>query len=142
MDAGDERGGGELLMRISNDVVQAQKRYFGKGPVQARSYMFDDLLFVVMREGMTVAEQTMLDFGMPDLVRQFRQEFQNKMNDELTGLIEALTGRKVINYQSQVLFDPNMIIEMFVFSDMVSDNAHGTAHLTHPADEPAGTAPN
>jgi uncharacterized protein YbcI len=50
-------------------------------------------------------------------VRRFRQEFENEMSERLTSMIEQLTGRRVINYQSQVLFDPNMMIEIFVFAD-------------------------
>ncbi len=30
-------------------------------------------------------------------------------------MVEKLTGRKVINYQSQVMFDPDLVVEMFVF---------------------------
>jgi uncharacterized protein YbcI len=37
------------------------------------------MLIIVMRGGLTTAEQTMLDFGHPDLVRQFRQLFENEM---------------------------------------------------------------
>jgi hypothetical protein len=37
------------------------------------------------------------------------------MTGRLTGMVEDLTGRKVVNYQSQVLFDPDMSLEMFVF---------------------------
>jgi uncharacterized protein YbcI len=113
----DEETGQSLLLQISNAMVRAQKEFFGKGPTRAKSYMLDDMLFVVMRGGLTQAERTMLDFGHPDQVREFRQLFQNEMTEKLTGMIEDLTGRKVLTYQSQVLFDPNVVIEMFVFED-------------------------
>jgi hypothetical protein len=29
--------------------------------------------------------------------------------------MEELTGRSIINYQSQVMFDPDLVVEMFVF---------------------------
>ncbi len=48
-----------------------------------------------MRGGMTAAEKTMLEFGQPDQVRQFRQLFENEMTGRLTDMIERLTGRKV-----------------------------------------------
>jgi len=40
----DPRAGGELLARISNEMVRAQKEFFGKGPTKAKSYMLDDML--------------------------------------------------------------------------------------------------
>ncbi len=111
------RDGQSLLMRISNEIVQIQKKYLGKGPTKARSYFFDDMLLVVMRGGLTTAEKTMLEFDQADTVRQFRQTFQNEMTDRITGVVEEITGRTVINYQSQVMFDPDVVIEIFVFGD-------------------------
>lgn len=35
------------------------------------------------------------------------------------GLVEQLTGRKVVSYQSQVLFEPDIILEVFVFDSVV-----------------------
>lgn len=109
--------GGELLAQLSNGMVQAQKKFFGKGPVRAKSYMVDDLLFIVMRGGMTTGEHTMVEFGQEDAVREFRQTFENEMTGRLTGMVEELTGRKVLTYQSQIMFEPDIVVEMFVFDD-------------------------
>jgi uncharacterized protein YbcI len=119
--------GGDVLSRISNEIVQAQKAFFGKGPTAAKSYVVDDMLFVVMRGGFTTAEVTMLEFGHADLVRRFRQIFENEMGDGLIGVVEELTGRKVLTYQSQVLFDPNIALEIFVFDDTDAEGAEATA---------------
>ncbi len=119
---GEEQHGQSLLARISNNMVRAQKEFFGKGPTHARSYILDDMLIIVMRGGLTTAEQTMLDFGHPDLVRQFRQLFENEMTERLTDMVERLTGRKVATYQSQIMFHPDVVVEMFMF-DRVADDA-------------------
>ena len=119
----DPDQGQSLLLQISNAMVRMQKEFFGKGPTKAKSYMFDDLLLVVMREGLTTAEKTMLEFGHPNQVRQFRQLFQDEMTERLTGMVRELTGRKVVNYQSQVLFDPDMTLEIFVFESARDDPA-------------------
>ena len=50
---------------ISNETVRSQKQFFGKGPTEAKSYMLDDFLLIVMRGGLTTAEKTMLEFGKP-----------------------------------------------------------------------------
>lgn len=117
--AGDQEmeQGVSLLSRISTEMVQAMKQLYGKGPVSAKSYLVDDLLFVVMREMITQAERTMLDAGRGDTVREFRQEFENEVAETLTSIVQRLTGRRVVTYQSQVLFDPNLTVEIFVFED-------------------------
>ena len=83
--------------------------------------MVDDLLFVVMRGGVTRAEQTMLDFGQQDLVRNFRQQFENEMTKRLVDAVEDLTGRQVLTYQSQDLFDPHVVDEIFVVEAPATD---------------------
>lgn len=98
-------------------MVRAQKQFFGKGPTHAKSYLLDDMLIIVMRGGLTTAEHTMLEFGHPDQVRQFRQLFENEMTGRVTGMVEELTGRRVATYQSQIMFDPDVIVEMFVFDE-------------------------
>lgn len=112
----EEESGNSLRAAISREMVKAMKTYYGKGPTKAKSYFFDDLLFVVMRGGETPGEQTLLEAGHSDEVRSFRQRFENVMGDRLVGTIEQLTERKVLTYQSQVLFDPFIVIEIFVFN--------------------------
>ena len=129
--AGLEQG---LLAKVSTEVVRTLKESFGKGPLKAKSYLLDDFLLVVMRGGATVAEQTMLDRGHGDLVREFRQTYQNEMGDLLIAKIEALTGRKVATYQSQVLFEPYIVMEVFFFADDADagDSRDDSASLTNP----------
>jgi uncharacterized protein YbcI len=119
----DEQSGPGVLTAISRETVRAMKQYYGKGPVSAKSYLMDDLLFVVMRDGLTMGEETLLDAGEPDTVRAFRQRFENVMTTRLIATIEQLTGRKVLTYQSQIMFDPHVVVEMFVFDRAVSREA-------------------
>jgi uncharacterized protein YbcI len=120
----EEESGTSLRAAISREMVRALKAFYGKGPTKAKSYFFDDLLFVVMRGGETQGEKTMLEAGHSDAVRAFRQRFQNIMGERLVGTIEQLTERKVLTYQSQVLFDPFVVIEIFVF-----DQPHASASI-------------
>jgi uncharacterized protein YbcI len=122
-----ELRGGDMLARLSDEMVRAKKQFFGKGPEQAKSYMLDDILIIVMRGGLTTAEQTMLRFGRPKLVRQYRQLFEDEMTEHLTSLVEQTTGRTVVNYQSQIMFDPDIIVEMFVFEEPRQDGIEATA---------------
>jgi len=110
----DDDPGVSVLRQISREMVEKQKHRWGRGPKNVKSYMFDDLVLIVMRGGLTVAEQTMLDFGQHDLVRRFRQTFENEMVAELSAMIEPLTGRRVLTSQSQIMFDPHVVVEIFV----------------------------
>jgi uncharacterized protein YbcI len=56
------------------------------------------------------------------------------MGDHLVAKIEALTGRKVVNYQSQILFEPHIVMEVFFFADSADgdDFRDSAALLTNP----------
>lgn len=111
----ESQSGATLLSAISREMVKAMKTYYGRGPTKAKSYLMDDLLFIVMREGITQAEQTMLSAGKEDEVQSFRRQFEKIMAERLVGTIEQLTNREVVAHQSQVLFEPPMVVQVFVF---------------------------
>ncbi len=113
--------GGDMLSRISTEMVRASKKYYGKGPTSAKSYMLDDFLLIVMRGNRTVAEATMVDFGREDTVREFRQQFENEMTAKLEGMIEEITGRKILGYQSQIIIEPDIVLEIFFFDRSAED---------------------
>lgn len=122
-----------LLVQISNEMVRAQKAYFGRGPERARSYILDDFLLIVMRGGLLPVERTMLEAGKQDMVRQYRQAYENEMTATLIGKMQELTGRTILNYQSQILFDPDIVVEIFFFdqsgsSEQIQDTVEGQLH--------------
>jgi hypothetical protein len=67
--------GGDVLARLSDDMVRAKKQFFGKGPERAKSYMLDDMLFVVMRGGLTTAEQTMLREAVAKIAADYGHDY-------------------------------------------------------------------
>ena len=99
---------------VSNRLAAIKKTHYGKGPVKVRTYIEDHFVFSVLEGGMTRNEETLLQAGEARLVREFRLRFQEVMEAEISGAIEQATGRRVVTYHSQVLFDPFYAIEIFV----------------------------
>jgi uncharacterized protein YbcI len=106
--------GGSMRMAISNAVVGLKKRYYGKGPTRAQTYINDNYVFAVMEGGLTRNEETLLEAGEEDLVRNFRLAFQEAMAKTMIEAIEQVTGRRVIGYHSQIVFRPERAFEIFV----------------------------
>ncbi len=72
--------GGALLAEISNSIVGMRRRHYGRGPMNAKTYVNDDIIVVVMREnGFTPLERTIIDSGRPELVIAMREDFLNAM---------------------------------------------------------------
>lgn len=105
---------GDVLAAISREMVRLKAQHYGKGPTEVKTYVCDDWLFCVMKGGMTTVEQTLLEHGEEQLVRRVRLRFQENMDESFKGAVGRLTGREVLTYQSQVLFDPDFVIEIFL----------------------------
>jgi uncharacterized protein YbcI len=105
---------GELLKQISNAMVGIKKNLYGKGPTKAKTFINDTFVFVVLEGGLTRNELTLLDAGEAQMVRSYRLRFQEVVSEQATGAVEELTGRKVIGYHSQIVFDPDRAFEIFV----------------------------
>jgi uncharacterized protein YbcI len=115
-----EDAAGSLRMAISNAMVGMKKQYYGKGPSRARTFFMDEYVFTAMEGGLTRNEETLLAAGKADLVRNYRLAFQESMTDTITKAIEELTGRKVLGYHSQIVFDPPRTFEIFVLDRPMS----------------------
>ena len=106
--------GGEELVQISNGLVALHLRYYGKGPEEAKSYHVDDAVVCVLKGGFTTVERTLIEEGRDQVVRDMRTHFQGAMNDKFVSVVEDATGRKVNAYMSQINFDPDLAVEIFL----------------------------
>ena len=114
---------GELLARISNSIVGVFSECYGRGPTKAKTYMFDNFVFTVLEDILTPVERTLVDKGESDLVRKVRLTFQEAVADRFKGAVEDATGRKVVAYHSQVVFDPAMGFEIFVLKPLSDESS-------------------
>jgi uncharacterized protein YbcI len=113
----DSESRGGLLMALSNAMVGLKKRYYGKGPEKARTFINENYVFCVMESVLTTSEQTLLEAGEDDLVRSYRLRFEEVMSKTTTEAVEQLTGRKVLSYHSQIVFRPDRAFEIFVLNE-------------------------
>jgi uncharacterized protein YbcI len=105
---------GELRAALSNALVALMKEYWGKGPTAAKSFLNDEYVLTIFEGGLTRNEETLLAAGHQDLVRDYRLHFQQAIRVEMCSAVERLTGRKVLDYHSQIVFDPPRSFEIFV----------------------------
>jgi uncharacterized protein YbcI len=108
-----EESSGEVRAKLANAMVGLKKEYFGRGPTAAKAWLLDDYIFVAMEGGMTRNEETLLAAGREDVVRNYRLTFQEVVGRTTVGAVEEITGRRVANYHSQVVFNPMRAFEIF-----------------------------
>jgi uncharacterized protein YbcI len=107
---------------ISNAMVGLLKDFYGKGPTKAKTFLNDNYIFCVMEGGLTRNEETLIERGHKDLVRNYRLRFQEAMEAPTVEAIQRITGRRVIGYHSQIVFNPERAFEIFVLDRPVEES--------------------
>jgi uncharacterized protein YbcI len=114
----ESSGSNSALQAISNGLVHLMSESYGRGPTKAKTYILDDAyVCCVMHEIFTTAEQTLIEAGEKDLVRRTRIAFQTALADDFKGVVEEALGRRVLTYQSQIVFDPPASFEFFILEE-------------------------
>lgn len=103
-----------LRNAISNAMARIKREFYGKGPSRTRTFMCDRIVFAILDDVLTPVELALKQSGRSALVRRTRLTFEDIMTKTFTGEIERLTGARVLAYHSQIVFDPDMEIEIFV----------------------------
>jgi uncharacterized protein YbcI len=73
----------------------------------------------------TPVERTLIEAGEQEAVKHTRQVFQVAMRERFSEAVEAITGRKVVAFMSQVHFDPDLAAEIFVLEPVGADAEPG-----------------
>lgn len=105
---------GEALAEISNALVGLHKRYYGKGPVRAKTFLVDNTVLCLLEGGFTIVERTLIDIGRDEVIRDLRHNFQLAMQEQFTEVVESRLDRRVVAYLSQVHTDPDIAVELFM----------------------------
>lgn len=105
---------GDVSAEVTTGIVKLFRDYYGRGPVRAKTHLFDNYALTILEDTLTVAETTLVKSGREEMVRDFRIAFQTEMAEPFKGVVERATGRKVVTYQSQIAFHPDACFEIFI----------------------------
>ena len=108
---------GEVLSDAVNAVSKIMAEFYGRGPEGGKAYLNDNLLVIVLRGGLLDVEETLIERGRADKVRDLRLTWQEEIEGETTQEIEKITGLKVLDYHSQILVRAGVIVELFLLAD-------------------------
>ena len=106
--------GGSVRAALANAMVGMKKQHYGRGPTAAKAWLLDDYVFVALEGGLARSEETLLADGKEDEVRRYRLSFQETMGETVMEAVAEITGRRVLTYHSQIVFDPARTFEIFV----------------------------
>ena len=118
---------GALRAAISQAVVRIHAEHYGKGATQAKTYVWDNVVVVVLRDVLTVAERTLVSVDRAETVREVRSAFQFSLEPTFRSALERLTGRRVESFMSQIDPENGLGVEVFVLEPLDGGGAHDAA---------------
>jgi uncharacterized protein YbcI len=99
---------------VGNAITRLHRDYYGRGATTTRTMYQRNHIVVFLEDIYTPVERTLIEAGSHEDVRRTRQVFQDAMRERFSDSVEEITGRNVIQFMSQVSFDPDMAAEIFV----------------------------
>lgn len=83
------------LLEISNAMVRLYKQAFGRGPTKVRTvFAGPDAVMVLLEDGFTIAERSLLSLGESDILRKSRLTVQEALEERARSLVEGALRRR------------------------------------------------
>jgi uncharacterized protein YbcI len=107
-------GGQAVSLRLSNEMVRLYKDLFGRGPSTARTHFAGpDCVIVTLEQSLTPAEQSMVELGELQRLRDMRLFFQYAREQDFRASVEQIVGRRVRAFISGMDVEQDVAAEIF-----------------------------
>jgi uncharacterized protein YbcI len=97
---------GQLEAEISDALTKFEKEHMGRGPLETKTYIVDDMLIIRLRGVLTKAEMALVksdrNFRARELVKQVRIELIENGRPLLDDVIKSITRRKVKSLHTDI----------------------------------------
>ncbi|MCA9110208.1 MAG: DUF2294 domain-containing protein [Planctomycetaceae bacterium] len=96
----------ETEREISQAIIRFEKEFMGRGPLEAKTYLIDDLVLVRLKNVLTPAEMKLADSDEPKrgryLIKQVRQELIEQGRPLLDAVIQGILAVKVVSLHTDI----------------------------------------
>jgi uncharacterized protein YbcI len=86
----------EVSGRLATAIVQQYRDRFGRGPTEARAYVGDQYVLVILGNAQTEVERSLVAGGELDSVELLRRRVRQMAAPEFCAVTEEIVGRKVV----------------------------------------------
>ena len=92
--------------QISDAVINFEKEYMGRGPLETKTFIVENMLIVRLKGVLTKAELQLANAEDSDrgrkLIKDVRIELLEKVRPLLETIIESITGQKVVSLHTDI----------------------------------------
>lgn len=97
---------GQIEAQISEAIIKFEIEYMGRGPVETKTYIIEDIILVRLKGVITRAEHHLATSGEAgrgrELIKQTRMELIEKARPLLESVIESIVRRAVVSLHTDI----------------------------------------
>ena len=117
---------GQIEAEISEAIIKFEKDYMGRGPLETKTFIIDDMVLVRLKGVLTKAEHQLAAPGQVasgrELIKQVRITLLEKGRPLLESAVESITGHKVKSLHTDISTVTGERIILFTLdNDLVFD---------------------
>ena len=113
---------GEVEASLANGITQFEKDHLGRGPVEARVFIIEDMILVRLRGVLTPAEVKLAQ--NPDghsLIKQVRRQLLEGSRPLLEEIVQQATGSRVVSLHTDISVKTAERVIVFTMTDNLED---------------------
>lgn len=113
---------GEAEAALVNAIIQFEKDYMGRGPVEARAFIVEDMIIVRLYGVLTPAETRLAQSSDGHvLIKQVRRRLLQISRPMLEQVVERVIGSPVVSLHSDISVKTGERIIVFVFAENMEE---------------------
>lgn len=117
--------GEELLVAVTDAMVEFHRRYHNRAPVMGKALLLsDELLACVLGGAYSDVEKMIFDLRGTTVLQEARSPFQEEMQQRFIAEVERLSGRGVQAFISNSHVDPDLELELFMLKPIKGVRTH------------------
>ena len=94
---------GQMEAELSNALIAFEKEHMGRGPVDVRTHIIQDMVLIRLKGVLTRAERHLAkDEEGIHLIKKVRAKLLENSNEILADVIKGITGKAVISFHTDI----------------------------------------
>ncbi|MDR4507611.1 MAG: DUF2294 domain-containing protein [Candidatus Brocadiaceae bacterium] len=93
---------GQIEAEISEAIIKFEKEYMGRGPLETKTYIIEDLILVRLRGVLTKAEYQLASTDGRSLIKKMRIALLEKGRPLLETVVESIIDQKIKSLHTDI----------------------------------------
>jgi uncharacterized protein YbcI len=129
------RAKGRIEEEICKAIIKFEKEYMGRGPLEAKAYLIDDMVFIRLKKVLTQAELNLAETDEHTrgraLIKQVRIALLERGRPILESAIQSITQRSILSLHTDISTVTGERVIIFTLDDdPLRDSAEKENDLT------------